>query len=136
MALKLRLAPGEKLVVNGSIIRNNGRSRIDIEVENRSDVLRASEMLDAASADTPVKRACYMLQVALVSKAHRDDALARARMLLGDLRAALGRSHGPAFDRIEGLLDAGEFYRAERELRALVPFEEMLLSLAAKARAA
>ena len=130
MGLNLRLAPGEKLVVNGSIIRNNGRSRIDIEVENRSDVLRASEMFDAESADTPVKRACYMLQVALVSKLHRAESLARARAMLADLRDALGRTHGPVLDRAEELLDAEEFYGAERELRRMLPFEAALLSYA------
>ena len=129
MGLRIKLASQERVVINGCILRNNSSGRVEIEIENRSDVLRASEMFDENSADTPVKRLCFEVQIALVSREHRDAALVKAFGMMASLRDAIGARKASELDEIEALLRRHEFYAASRKLRALIPYEEMLLSV-------
>lgn len=133
MGLNLRLGAGEEVVINGGIVKNNSRSRIDIEIRNRSDVLRASEMFDAQTADTPIKRLCYFVQIALVSKQHREEYTAKCFEMVGQLRDALGTSHGHVFDEVSDLLGKGEFYAADKRLKSLLATEAFLLQVACNA---
>lgn len=131
MSLKLRLKPHERFVVNGCIMRNGTNRRIEIEIENQSDVLRGSEMLDAVTANTPVKRICYLVQIALVSRSHREDALQDIRHRISELRDVMSVSHGEAIDNVMAMIDAGEFYLANRKLQEIVAYEAMLLNVPA-----
>lgn len=130
MGLKLKLHPNERLVVNGCIIRNNGHRKIELEIENRADLLRSSEMIDARDASTPVTRLCYKVQIALVSPAMRAGVLPDIRSRLAQLRKAMADSHGEELDAIMSLVEEGEFYAASRHLQAIVPYERQLLDLA------
>lgn len=129
MGLKLKLNPNERLIVNGCILRNHGHRRLEIEIENRADVLRSSEMLDAESAKTPVSRLCYKVQIALVSTAERKKLLPEITERLAQLRSAIP-SQKDELVEIEGLVADGEFYAASRRLQALIPYEARLLEIA------
>ncbi|WP_167620127.1 flagellar biosynthesis repressor FlbT [Paracoccus ravus] len=130
MGLKLKVAPGERLVLNGCILRNTGAHRLEIELENRADVLRGSEMLDAETADTPVKRLCYLIQIALVSTRHRAEMLPEITARTAELRSAMAISHGADLDRVQALVEQAEFYAATRILQQVIRHEAKLLKLA------
>lgn len=130
MGLKLKLNAGEPLVVNGCRLRNNGHRRIEIEIENRADVLRGSEMFDAVTADTPVKRLCYKIQIAIVSPGHRVELRPEIQDRLGQLKGAMGAPQGEVLDEVGRLVQAGEFYTASRRLQSLITHEAKLLELA------
>ena len=127
MSLKLKLKPMERIIVNGCVMRNSTKRRIEIEIENHSDVLRGSEMLDSESANTPVKRICYLVQIALVSRHHRPDVLVDIKTRIAELREVMKGSHGAAIDQIMNLVDTGEFYMANRRLQDIVNYEAVLL---------
>lgn len=129
MSLKLKLKPHERIIVNGCIMRNDSNRRMSVEIENHSDILRGSEMLDADSANTPVKRICYLVQIALVSRNHREQILSDIRAKISEVREILEKSHGESLDQIMNLIDAGEFYLANRRLQAIANYEAVLLNL-------
>ncbi len=129
MGLKLKLNPKERVVINGCIIRNKGHRQMEIEIENRADVLRASEMLDAESAQTPATRLCYLIQIALVSPYHRARLIKDIRTRIEQLRDVMTHSHGPRLEEIGRLVEVGEFYMASRKLQPVIAHEALLLSM-------
>lgn len=129
MGLKLKLNPNERLIVNGCILRNHGHRRLEIEIENRADVLRSSEMLDAESANTPVSRLCYKVQIALVSPAERKKLLPEILARLAQLSRAMP-SRKDELEAIATLVEERELYAASRRLQALIPYEARLLDIA------
>lgn len=129
MGLKLKLKPGERLIVNGCIIRN-GERRLEIEIENRADVLRAGEMLDEAGARTPVSRLIYLIQVVLVSKDHRSQVVPEIMQRIEELSEVMRRSHSDTLAEVRELVADGQFYAACRRLIPVLRHEERLLQIA------
>ena len=74
MPLKLTLAKGEKFIVNGAVIRNDGRDA-SLVFENHAQILRHKDILTAANATTPAARVYLALQCAYLF-AERKAALA------------------------------------------------------------
>ena len=126
MALKLTLKPFERIIVNGCVLRNGSR-RQTLEVENRADVLRGEEMLDAASARTPVRKTAYAMQIALVSPQHRDTYIPQIHADLDALAQALPR-FAPQIDQARAQVDALNFYSAFRALAELIAHEDRLFA--------
>lgn len=124
MPLRLTLKPNERLILNGCVLRNGPR-RLDIEIENRADVLRGAEMLDAQSAQTPVRRLAYQIQIALVSEEHRSAYSAQICADIKALRIALPRFE-TVWPEIEGHVRDAEFYRAFRALAPIIAHEDAL----------
>ena len=62
--LVLKLAPKERLLVNGAVIENGERRcRINIVTPN-ANILRLKDAIHPDDANTPVKRACYLAVLA------------------------------------------------------------------------
>lgn len=126
MSLRLKLRPGERLIINGCILVN-GPHRASFEVATRADVLRGDEILDAKTATTPARRLGLSIQMALVSPADREGALARIRQLTADLSGILLADRGEQLATVTRLVEAGEFYKAWRATIPLIRHEDMLL---------
>lgn len=128
MGLKVKLKPGERLIVNGAVLRN-GQRRLDVEIENRADVLRGNELVDAKSAVTPVRRLVHLIQMALVSREHRSEILPQIENSISDLESALEKSHGQTLRAARAQVHQGEFYGAYRMLKPVILHEDFLLAL-------
>lgn len=127
--LILKLAPGERVLINGAVIENGDRrSRISIRTPN-ANILRLKDAIHPEAVGTPVARAIYEAQ--LVLSGDTDPDLGRRKLLRGieqlsqvfddrDSRAALD---GATEDVIDG-----NVYRALRRLRTLLPREARLLA--------
>lgn len=126
MPLHLSLRPGERIIINGCVIRNGPRRHM-FEVENRADILRGDEMLEEATATTPARRIAYQLQIALVSAELRDSYLPVIAEGLEGLARAL-----PRFERkiagVEALVAERNFYAAFRALAPIFAHEDRLLA--------
>lgn len=60
--LVLKLAPNERVLINGAVIENGERrSKISIRTPN-VNVLRLKDAIHPDEAKTPVTRACYIAQ--------------------------------------------------------------------------
>ena len=127
--LVLKLAPHERVLINGAVIENGDkRSRLAIMTPN-ANILRLRDAIHPGEVNTPVRRVCYIAQLVLSGDARPEDA--RTQMLRGveQLSQALTDhdSRTQLAAATEALLD-DQFYQALKALRALLPREARLLA--------
>lgn len=127
--LVIRLAPHERLLLNGAVIENGDkRASLSIRTPN-ANVLRLRDAIHPEQATTPVRRTCYLAQLVLSG----DSAAADVNQPL--LRAIEQISQVFTDHDSRNLLDAataaamsGDYYRCLKALRALLPREARLMS--------
>ena len=129
--LVLKLAPCERVLINGAVIENGDkRTRLAILTPN-ANILRLRDAIHPGEVNTPVRRVCYIAQLVLSGDA--QPAEARTQMLRGveQLSQALTDhdSRSQLAAATEALLD-DQFYQALKALRALLPREARLLATA------
>ncbi|NHF73159.1 flagellar biosynthesis repressor FlbT [Paracoccus xiamenensis] len=128
--LILKLAPNERILINGAVIENGDRrARISVKTPH-ANILRLRDAIHPDDATTPVSRVCYEVQLILSGDRAIEDG--RKNLLSGieqltqvfedrDSRHLLG-------DATEGIIE-NNFYRALRALRDLLPREARLLAV-------
>lgn len=127
--LVLKLAPKERVLVNGAVIENGDRrSRLSIMTPN-AHILRLKDAIHPEEANTPVRRLCYATQLILSGDADPENAdmpLLRHLEELSqvfvdaDSRAALAEATDAVIN--------GQHYRCLKALRSLLPREERLMA--------
>lgn len=129
--LVLKLGPKERVLVNGAVIENGDRrSRLSILTPN-ANILRLRDAIRPGEANTPVRRVCYIAQLALSGDA--PEGQARIQLLRGieQLSQALTDADSRALlDEATEAVREGDVYRALKRMRALLPREDRLLSAA------
>lgn len=127
--LVLKLAPNERILINGAVIENGDRrARISVKTPH-ANILRLRDAIHPEDANTPVSRICYEAQLVLSGDRPADEG--RKILLRGieqltqvfddrDSRHLLG-------DATEGVIESN-FYRTLRALRDLLPREARLLA--------
>lgn len=127
--LVLKLAPGERVLINGAVIENGDRrSRISIRTP-RANILRLKEAIHPDHVDTPVARVCYAVQLVLSGDATEENG--RRDVLRGIEQLSqvfTDRDSRAALDGATRDVVAGNFYQALRALRGLLPREARLLA--------
>lgn len=128
--LVLKLAPKERVLVNGAVIENGDRrSRLSI-VTPDANILRLRDAIHPENANTPVRRVCYAAQLILTGDVDpKEDRLAMLRRLEElsqvftdpDSRSSLAEA-------TEAVLNDNH-YRCLKALRTLLPREERLLAI-------
>lgn len=127
--LVLKLAPKERVLINGAVIENGDRrTRVSI-LTPKANILRLRDAIHPDDARTPVKRVCYIAQLALSGDACQEDA---ARQLLSGIEQLSQvfqdhdsrRSLSAATDAVL----AGQFYQALKALREMIPRESRLIT--------
>lgn len=130
--LVLKLAPGERVLVNGAVIENGDRrSRLTILTPN-ANILRLRDAIRPGEANTPVRRVCYIAQLVLSGDAEAPTA--RMQLLRGIEQLSQVLLDSDSRAQLAGATSAigeGDFYRALKRLRALLPREERLLAAGA-----
>ncbi len=128
--LILKLAPHERVLINGAVIENGDRrARIAIKTPH-ANILRIKDAIHPDAVNSPVARLCYICQMILTGDAPPDEG--RRQIIFGieqlsqiftddDSKGLLSRA-------IENL-NAGEDYHALKSLKALLPREADLIAL-------
>lgn len=128
--LVLKLAPRERVLVNGAVIENGDRrGRLCIKTPG-AYVLRLRDALHPEEVNTPVRRVCYVAQLALSGDADPDEA--RTQLLRGIDQLAQALRDPESAEALEVSRLAvlqGRVYQALRVLRTLLPHEEALLGV-------
>lgn len=129
--LVLKLAPRERVLINGAVIENGDkRSRLAIMTPN-ANILRLRDAIHPEEVNTPVRRVCYIAQLVLSGDA--DPKHARHQMMRGieQLSQVLTDhdSRTQLTTATEAVLDE-QFYQAMKALRSLLPREARLLAAA------
>lgn len=127
--LVLKLAPKERVLINGAVIENGDRrSRLAIMTPN-AHILRLRDAIHPEEVNTPVRRVCYIAQLILSGDA--DPAEAKMQLLRGieqlsqvltdhDSRAQLNAATAAVLEE--------QHYQVLKALRSLLPREERLLA--------
>ncbi len=127
--LVLKLAPKERVLINGAVIENGDRrTRLSILTPN-ANILRLRDALHPEEAKTPVRRVCYVAQLVLSGDVEPGEA--RPQLLSGieQLSQALrdADSRRTLQDATDAVIDE-RYYQAMKSLRLLIPREDRLLS--------
>jgi len=124
MALKVELKPGERIILGDCVITNDG-SRSNLLIEGQVAVLREKDILVPEAADTPAKRIYLTIQLMYTSK---EPQIYHERYfsLVRDITKA-APSVWPYIESINNLLLTGEMYKALKDAKKLIAYEQGLL---------
>ncbi len=129
--LVLKLAPKERVLVNGAVIENGDRRSKLAVLSPNANILRLRDAIHPGQVNTPVRRVCYIAQLVLSGDAEPDEA--RHQLLRGieQLSQALTDADSRAQLTLAtaAILDA-QYYQALKALRTLLPREARLLAAA------
>lgn len=126
MGLRISLADGEKLIINGAVLSADGRLRL--VVENRASILRGPQIMSPDEANTPAKRLYYACMLAYIDEANVEAHSELVLALLKDITTALQSEEPIAIcARIANFLASGNYYQALLQCRSLIEYEEGLL---------
>ena len=127
--LVLKLAPKERVLINGAVIENGDRrGRLSIVTPN-AQILRLRDAIHPDQANTPVRRTAYIAQLVLSGDMEAEEAKKALLRGIEQLSQALRDSDSRRQLDLatEAALD-GQFYQVLKALRTLFPREERLLA--------
>ncbi|MDB5366496.1 MAG: flagellar repressor protein FlbT [Rhodospirillales bacterium] len=129
MPLKLDLKPGEKFILNGTVVQvgRDGRSLI---LQNEATLLRDRDVMQEDDANTPARRIYFVIMMSYIdpeNAAHYDE---RLYQLLNEYMAATSL---PVVKQslllIAQNVAARHHYRALKACKSLIVAEDELLKL-------
>lgn len=128
MALKLRLKPRERVVINGCVVQNENR-RYTLTVDNFAQIIRGSDILQEEDATTPVSRAYFVIQTMLLDTQAAKEKGAIVAKLMARLYAAF--THPDMREHIMNAMNhvaQRDFYKALACLRPVLVYERLVLA--------
>ncbi len=130
MTLQISLRDGEKLIVNGALLRAHGR--VTIGVESKAAILRGRELMDAGDATSPAKRLYFACISAYIDRErteiHQEAIVAALADVMARLDSPAAAAACAGFAR---KVAGGDHYRALVDCRALIEMENALVPVAA-----
>ena len=129
MALKVELKPGERIFVGESVIINDDQ-RTRLLIKGAAPVLREKDIMTPQRADTPAKRIYLAVQLMYTSRDPRDHHDVYFALVRDIVQAA--PSTWPYIENINNHILRGELYKALKQSRKLIEYEEELFRNAAR----
>jgi flagellar biosynthesis repressor protein FlbT len=127
MALKIRLKPNEKMILNGAVI-TNGKSHSEFVIENRVMILREKDILRVDEATTYCSQIYLAIQMMYIDGGKN---LAEYHKTYWALVRELVKAVPSTVDHIgeisEHLLK-NEYYQALKAARKLMDYEQEVLN--------
>jgi len=127
--LVLKLAPKERVLVNGAVIENGDRrSRLSIMTPD-AKILRLRDAIHPEEVTTPVRRVCYAAQ--LILSGDSDPATARLPLLrrIEELSQVFTDSDSRiSLSEATEALIGDHHYHCLKALRSLLPREDRLIA--------
>ncbi len=127
--LVIRLAPHERVLLNGAVVENGDRrASLSIKTPN-AHVLRLRDAIHPDQANTPVKRTCYLAQLVLAGDSKPEDIRAPLLRAIEQLSQVFtDHDSRRLLDIASQTVLEGEFYQTLKSLRLLLPREERMFS--------
>ncbi|MGQ2906931.1 MAG: flagellar biosynthesis repressor FlbT [Aliihoeflea sp.] len=124
--LKITLKPGEKIYVNGAVIRTD--RKVSLEFMNDVQFLLENHVMQPEAAVTPLRQLYFVVQIMLISPQEADDARSMFRKSLPRLIDSFSSDAIKAdLKQIDQLVAEGQVYEAMKMLRGLFPREDTIL---------
>jgi len=125
LPLLIKLAPGEKIVINGVVVENGG-DHTTLRILNRAHILRAKDILTFEEATSPARRIYYALQCLYLFPDNQSQSLESARAFMDDfVKAALSSS--PLISEIINHLDHNDSYQMLKVAKKLMDYERRIM---------
>jgi len=126
---KVTLKPGEKIYVNGAVIRAD--RKVALEFLNDVQFLLENHVMQPEAATTPLRQLYFIVQIMLMSPQEAGDARAMFRNSLPRLIASFESDTIKAdLKQIDQMVGEGQVYEAMRLLRTLFAHEDTILASA------
>lgn len=124
MALKVELKPGERIIL-GTCVVTNDNQRTRLFIEGDAPILREKDILTSDTADTPAKRLYLAVQLMYLGG---DVATLTSDyfQIVKDITEA-APSTLSYIDRVNNEILTGNYYKALKEVKALIAYEEDLV---------
>ncbi len=128
--LIIRLAPHERVLLNGAVIENGDRrASLAIKTPNAA-VLRLRDAIHPEQANTPVKRTVYLAQLVLSGDSAAGDVKIPLMRAIEQISQIF--TDCDSRDLLQAASDhvlSDEYYLALKTLRLLLPREERLFAM-------
>ena len=126
--LVLKLAPFERILINGAVIENGSRrTKLNI-VTPVANILRLRDAIHPDEAKTPVRRVCYIAQLILSGDVAPGDGQNELLQGINHLSQALTDVESiQQLNRARTAVEDGNVYQGMKALRRLLPVEDLLL---------
>ncbi|MFN8830271.1 MAG: flagellar biosynthesis repressor FlbT [Labrys sp. (in: a-proteobacteria)] len=124
MALKVELKPGERIILGECVVTNHDQ-RTKLYIEGNVPILREKDILTKEAADTPAKRIYLAVQLMYLSKSTAQNQDLYFLLVKDILEAA--PSMAPWIERINNKILTGSLYKAMKEARSLIEYEQELI---------
>lgn len=122
MTLRISLRDGEKVVINGAVIRASGRT--DLAIESKVTILRGREIMGPAEATTPARALYFHTMMAYLDPDGIEQHHRNILVALGNLATLLPTEEARAATRrFAERAAAADYYRALGDCRALIRCE-------------
>ena len=124
MPLRVELKPFERIVISESVIINSG-TRTSFLIDGETPVLRERDTVTAETANTPVRRLYFCVQMMYL----KNDVQRYRTAYLGfiqDLHASVPAAR-TVIQIINDHVSGGALYKALKEIRELMKLEERAL---------
>ena len=126
-SLKISLRAGERLFVNGAVMRVDRKTQV--EILNDVTFLLESHVMQAADTKTPLRQLYFIVQMMLIDPANAAEA---RRVFESTAALLLAAFENP--DIRDGLMDVCDLvdrdrsFEALKRLRGLIPMEDAVLA--------
>jgi flagellar protein FlbT len=131
MVLKVELKAGERLIVGDCLITNTDQ-RTRLLIDGKTPILRGKDILTAQTADTPAKRIYLAVQLMYLSKNPCEHHETYFQLMRDIVQAA--PSTWPYIENINNHILTGELYKALKQTKKLIAYEQELLEHASRRR--
>ena len=125
MALKIELKPGERFILGNAVITNDD-PRTRLFVEGSAPILREKDIMRAEDADSPCKRLYLAVQLMYLSNDPSDQHSVYFKLTNDIIKAA--PSTLEYIERMNNQILTGAFYKALKEAKKLIKYEQELMS--------
>lgn len=125
MALIIDLKPGEKILVGEAVIVNESQ-RTRLHISGDAPILREKDVLKEEDANTPCKRIYFLVQCMYLARNPRIYYESYFGMIR-DIQSA-APSTAVHFMKINDMILEGSYYKALKEARELIKYEQELLN--------
>ena len=124
MPLKLSLKPNEKFVLNGAVVQNGDRRGV-LVLQNKANVLREKDIMQAEEATTPARRVYFPVMMMYLDtdqpQSYFDEFGARLAEFVGAVATPETMAECLNASRY---VATGEYYKALMACRRLIELEE------------
>ena len=119
MTLRIALKDGEKIVLNGAVMRSVGRT--ELLIESKAALLRGREIMAPAEADTPARQLYFHTMMAYIDPEQQEAHQRGIVDCLGQVATLLPTIEGNRLAMtFAGHAAAMNYYRAMADCRQLI----------------